>query len=155
MKHCCRGFTLLELMIVMVLAGVLLGMVSFAVGGHPARAARQDAETIIRLVQQLRERAVLEGKEYGVRLSTDGYRAVSLAGEDWQPVTVLYPWPVELRLRLEREGQFMSLGLDQGPAQLLALSSDETSEFSLTFFIQGKTLLRLASDGIKQVTLDD
>lgn len=155
MKHRCRGFTLLELMIVMVLAGLLLGMVSFAMSGNQARAARQDAEAIVGLVQQLRNRAVLEGQEYGVRLSTDGYRAVRLAGQDWQPLTALYPWPAELRLRLEQEGQFMSLGLDEGPAQLLALSSDETSEFSLTFFIQDKTLLRLSSDGISQVMLDE
>lgn len=155
MRRRCRGFTLLELMIVLVLVGVLLSMVTFAVGANPARAARQDGEAIVRLVQQLRDRAVLEGVEYGVRLSTDGYRAVRLAGQDWQAVSGLYAWPAELRLRLEQEGQFMSLGADQGPAQLLALSSDESNEFSLTFFIQGKTVLRLSSDGIGQVVLDE
>lgn len=155
MPRRCQGFTLLELMIVMVLAGILWGMVSFAIGGNHARAARQDADAIVRMVQQLRNRAVREGQEYGVRISTDGYRAVRLAGQDWQSVTELYLWPAELRLRLEQEGQFMSLGHDEGPPQLLALSSDETSEFSLTFFIQDKTLLRLSSDGLSQVVLGD
>ena len=43
MPRRCRGFTLLELMIVLVLIGVLMGMVSFATGSSPARQARQEA----------------------------------------------------------------------------------------------------------------
>ncbi|MGY2288312.1 type II secretion system minor pseudopilin GspH [Pseudomonas sp. SDO528_S397] len=154
MRNGCRGFTLLELMIVVVLVGVMLAMVSFAVGPNPAGIARQEADVIARTLQQLRDRAVLEGREYGVRLSTDGYRTVRLDGRDWRPVTPLRAWPASLQLRLEQEGQFVSLGQDSGPAQLLALSSDETSEFTLTFFIRDRTLLHLSSDGIGQVVID-
>lgn len=39
------GFTLLELMIVIVLIGILLGMVSLAMGQNPARQARQEADS--------------------------------------------------------------------------------------------------------------
>jgi general secretion pathway protein H len=74
----CRGFTLLELMIVIVLIGVLVGMVSFATGMNPARQARQEADALAGVMRQLREQAVLDSQEYGVRLSAHGYRAMQL-----------------------------------------------------------------------------
>ena len=53
MRQRCRGFTLLELMIVIVLIGVLLGMVSFAAG--PIRRVRRGRRrtSLRRLIQQL------------------------------------------------------------------------------------------------------
>ncbi|MHC8303829.1 type II secretion system minor pseudopilin GspH [Pseudomonas sp. PB3P13] len=154
MRQRCRGFTLLELMIVIVLIGVLLGMVSFATGPNPARQARQEAEGIAGMIQQLRERAVLEGQEYGLRLSVDGYRAMALEGEGWQPLAALNRWPENLRPQLEVDSQFVDLGVDDGPPQLLMLSSDETSAFSLTFASADTTWLNLSSDGIGEAVID-
>lgn len=154
MGHRCRGFTLLELMIVIVLIGVLVGMVSFATGPNPARQARQEAEAIAGMIQQLRERAVLESQEYGLRLSVDGYRAMKLDAQAWQPVTSFYRWPAKLRPRLELDGQFADLGADEGPPHILMLSSDETSAFSLTFSSDDTTWLNLSSDGIGEAVID-
>ncbi|MCX2897358.1 type II secretion system minor pseudopilin GspH [Pseudomonas mandelii] len=148
------GFTLLELMIVIVLIGILLGMVSLAMGQNPARQARQEADNIVSLIHQLRERAVLDGLEYGMRLSANGYRGMRLAGQGWETITAFYPWPDNLRLHLELDGGFSSLGADEGPPQLLALSSDETSAFTLTFMTANTTWLSLSSDGIGEVRID-
>ena len=141
MRRHCRGFTLLELMIVIVLIGVLLGMVSLATGANPVRQARQEADAMVRMIHQLRERAVLDGQEYGLRLSVDGYRAMRLDGRGWEPVAALYRWPENLRLRLEQDGYSVSLGADEGPPQLLMLSSDETSAFTLTFATRDSDLV--------------
>ena len=154
MQRHCRGFTLLELMIVIVVIGVLLGMVSFASGPNPARQARQEADAFIGMIQQLRERAVLDGQEYGVRLSVGGYRTMRLADRVWEPVTGFHPWPQNLRPSLEQDGHPMSLGTDDGPPQLLMLSSDEISAFTLTFASENKTWLSLSSDGIGEVVID-
>ncbi|VVN78854.1 type II secretion system minor pseudopilin GspH [Pseudomonas fluorescens] len=154
MRRHCRGFTLLELMIVIVLIGVLLGMVSYAAGPNPVRQARQEANTMVQMIHQLRERAVLAGQEQGLRLSVDGYRAMRLDGRGWEPVTGLYRWPENLRPRLEQDGHPVSLGADEGPPQLLMLSSDETSAFTLTFASQDATWLSLSSDGIGDPVID-
>ena len=150
----CRGFTLLELMIVIVLIGVLVGMVSVATGVNPARQARQEADALAGVIHQLRERAVLESREHGVRLSVDGYRAMRLGLRGWEPVSSLYRWPDNLRLRLKHEGYSLKLGADEGPPQLLMLSSDETSRFTLTFESKDRTWLSLSSDGVGEVVID-
>jgi general secretion pathway protein H len=154
MRRSCRGFTLLELMIVIVLIGVLVGMVSFATGMNPARQARHEADTLAGMIRQLRERAVIEGQEYGVRLSVDGYRAMRLDVRGWEAMTAVYRWPDQLRLRLKQDGYSVSLGADEGPPQLLMLSSDETSSFTVTFEVRDRIRSRLTSDGIGEVVID-
>ena len=154
MPRRCRGFTLLELMIVIVLIGVLVGMVSFATGMNPARQARQEADALAGMIRQLRQQAVLESQEHGVRLSTDGYRAMRLGVRGWEPVSSFHRWPDNMRLRLKHDGYSVSLGADEGPPQLLMLSSDETSTFTLTFETRGRDWLSLSSDGISEVVID-
>lgn len=154
MRHRCRGFTLLELMIVIVVIGVLLGMVSLATGLNPAHQARQEAQGIARVIQLMRERAVIEGQEYGVRLSANGYRAMRLEGRGWESVTAFYQWPENVQPRLEQEGYSLNLGADEGPPQLLMLSSDEISAFTLTLVSRDRSWLSLSSDGIGEVVID-
>ena len=153
MPRRCRGFTLLELMVVIVLIGVLLGMVSFATGTNPARQARQEAANLAQIVQHLRERAVLEGQEFGLRFSVEGYRAMRLEIRGWQPVGALHQWPDRLQLHLRRDGYPLVLGADEGPPQLMLLSSDETSAFTLTFSTGDRAWLSLSADGIGKVLI--
>ncbi|MCF4998058.1 type II secretion system protein GspH [Pseudomonas syringae] len=154
MKHGCRGFTLLELMIVIVLTGVMLGMVNFATGRNPGLDARLEATHIASMVGQLRERAVLEGRVYGVRLSAEGYRPMRLESQGWRPLSGVRQWPANLQVDVEQEGHFVALARDEGSPQWLMLSSDETSVFSLTFSSTDRTWLRLSSDGLGEVVID-
>lgn len=154
MKQRCRGFTLLELMIVIVLIGVLLGMVSLATGGSPVRQVRQEADVMVQVIHQVRQRAVFEGQEYGLRLSSEGYRVMRLAIRGWEPVTPLSRWPASVTPRLSQDGYLISLGADEGAPQLLMLSSDETSVFKLTFFSSNRVWLSLSGDGFGEVVVD-
>jgi general secretion pathway protein H len=151
----CRGFTLLELLIVIVVIAVLLGMVSLSFGPNPATHARQVAQEVTSTIEHLREQAVVEGREYGLRLSQEGYRGLRLAEHGWQPVTAMRQWPPDLGPRLELDGYFLPLGSDAGAPQILMLSSDETSVFTLTFASEDKVWLRLSSTGIGRVLIDD
>lgn len=154
MRQGCRGFTLLELMVVMVIIGLLLGMVSLVTGPNPLRQARHEAHAMAGLIQQLRERAVLDGEEYGIRLSDHGYRAMRLEARQWLPMARFHPWPDNLRLHFDQGGQALRLGADEGLPQLLMLSSDETSAFTLTFSVRERTLLSLSSDGLGEAVID-
>ena len=140
-----RGFTLLELMVVIALVGVVLGVVSLATGSSPARVARQEAGQVLQGVEQFREQAVIEGREYGVRIQRDEYRVLRLEADGWQPTGTVHRLPQGLYLHLEQEGQ--RLNLDGTLPQLLMLSSDEVSAFVLSFKSAEQTWLSLVSDG--------
>ncbi|KEX91482.1 type II secretion system protein GspH [Pseudomonas umsongensis] len=150
-----RGFTLLEMMIVTVLIGVLLGMVSLATGIHPAQQARQEASALGGVIRQLRQQAVLEGREYGLRLSVLGYRSMRLDGRGWEPLAAFNRWPESLQLSLEQEGYALRLGADVGPPQILLYSSDETSNFTLTFAGKDKIWATLSGDGMGEIMIDE
>lgn len=142
-------------MVVILLIGVLLGMVSFATGNNLARQARQEASGLIQLLHKLREQAVLEGREYGVRLEADGYQVLKFNGRDWRLAGAAYRLPAGLQLRLEQEGQGLKL-MDQ-PAQphLLLLSSDETSVFTLHLETDEQRWLSISSDGLGEPTINE
>jgi len=151
----CRGFTLLELMIVIVLMGVLAGMVSLAIGPSPAREARQQAQDFIRAVQALRERAVLDAREYGVRLQPRGYQALRFEAEAWTALASMQRLPDDVTLELELDGHEVALDDGQGAPQLLMLSSDETSPFRLSIKVAGQTFIRVSSDGLAEPSIDE
>ncbi|MDP9783615.1 type II secretion system minor pseudopilin GspH [Pseudomonas fluorescens] len=149
-----RGFTLLELMVVIVLIGVVMGMVSLALGPSPVREARQQAQDFVRVVQQLRERAVLDGLEYGVRIQPRGYQALRLESLGWTAVSALQRMPESLTLGLEQDGHVLTLDDAQGPPQLLMLSSDEISPFRLLIKVAGQTISQVMSDGLAEPLID-
>lgn len=140
---------------VILLIGVLLGMVSLATGNNPARQARQEAHGLIQLLHKLREQAVLEGREYGVRLETEGYQVFKLDGPQWRAAGPVYRLPAGLRLRLEQEGQALKLGDRPGQPHVLLLSNDETSAFTLQIETDEQRWLSVSSDGLGEPTIDE
>ncbi|VVN97013.1 type II secretion system minor pseudopilin GspH [Pseudomonas fluorescens] len=155
MRKRAQGFTLLELMVVILLIGILLGMVSFATGNNPARQARQEASGLIQLLHKLREQAVLEGREYGVRFETDGYQVFKLDGRPWRAAGPVYRLSVGLQLRLEQEGQALKLGDRPGQPHVLLLSNDETSAFTLHLESDEQRWSSISSDGLGEPTIDE
>ena len=155
MPRRCQGFTLLEMMIVIVVIGVLVGMVSLASGVNPTQQARQEAGALAGVIRQLREQAVLEGREYGLRLSVEGYRSMRLEGQAWEPLAAFHRWPDNLRLNVEQDGYSLSLGADAGPPQIQLYSSDEISSFRLTLAGKDRVWASLSSDGVGEVMIDD
>ncbi|MBT2338210.1 MULTISPECIES: type II secretion system minor pseudopilin GspH [Pseudomonas] len=151
----CRGFTLLELMVVIVLIGMVAGMVSFAIGPSPTREARQNARDFIAVVQQLRERAVLDGQEFALRIHPRGYQALRLDAQGWTAVSALQRLPDNLTLGLEQDGHAATLDDTQGVPQLLMLSSDEISPFRLFIRAAGQHLVQVSSDGLTEPTIDE
>jgi general secretion pathway protein H len=59
-----------------------------------------------------------------------------------------------VRVRFQQDGYGVALDADEGPPQLLILSNDETSAFTLTFESGNRTWLSLSGDGLGEVTID-
>ena len=155
MRRAAAGFTLIEMMVVIVLIGVLASMVHINLGDNNARQARQEADVLLSLMHGLREKAVLEGREYGLRLEPGAYQLMGFAGEQWQVLEPKVKLPEGLSLALILEGQDQPLMAGSDTPQLLWLSSDENTAFDLHFESPPMRWRSIISDGLGDALIDD
>ena len=95
-----RAFTLLELVVVLALIGVILSFARLSLGdGGAAARLEQDARTLAAALRLAHDEAVLDGREFGLRLAADGYDFMQLSGKTWRPLTGRQPLRAR---RLER-----------------------------------------------------
>lgn len=154
-----RGFTLLEVLVVILMVGLLAGSLTLAQSDHGPQHAKREAERLRSLLGLLREDALLERQELGVRIEPDGYSVHRLDADGrWIPASDYRPQrlPDSLRLHLELGEQAPGLGAPvPGPGpQLLVLSSDELTPFSLQIELRGRPVLELSSDGLEEVRVE-
>ncbi|NBA96200.1 type II secretion system minor pseudopilin GspH [Pseudomonas sp. R5(2019)] len=158
-RKLAAGFTLIEVLVVLVLIALLataLGVMQFD-SGH--QQARREAERLRSLLQLLREQAVYEQLDFGLRIEPWGYRVLQYDRRNgWQPATryAEQRLPQALRLRLQVSDELALPGQSGNPAlpQLLVLSSDEVSPFHLFVEHQLNTVVSLHSDGVQEARLD-
>lgn len=79
-----RGFTLLELLIVVVIAGITLGAVSFSAFNNDRQALQNDARRIAMLLQLTRDEAILRNRPTAFEADATGYRFLVSAPDGWQ-----------------------------------------------------------------------
>lgn len=159
MRRGSSGFTLLEVLVVMVVIGLLAGLVSLAQSDSGGQQALREAERLRSLIGLLREDALLSHRDFGLRIDADGY-SVQRLGLDgaWHPAPGYRPQhlPDTLRLHLERDdaSPAPAAGASRNGPQLLVLSSDEVSPFTLQLEYRQVPMLSLSSDGLEEVRLE-
>ncbi|MGE8322883.1 MAG: type II secretion system minor pseudopilin GspH [Pseudomonas sp.] len=147
-----QGFTLLEMLLVLVLAGIVIGMAGLQLGRNPQRLADQEAGLFLQLVQYARQQAVLEGRELGVRIDARGYQLMKAGGRTWTAAG--QHRDTGLDLRLEIDGFPVLLTRPQSAAQLVFYRNDEYTPFSLSFQEAGVGLAQVSSDGLNDPQLE-
>ncbi|ROR29567.1 GspH/FimT family pseudopilin [Inmirania thermothiophila] len=81
-----RGFTLLELLVVLVIVGVAVSAAAW-VRHDPARARlAEEARRLAALVALARDEAVLRGTPLALELGPTGYRFLAWDGAAWTPI---------------------------------------------------------------------
>lgn len=84
-----RGFTLIEILVVVVIIGIISAMVllSFGIAGDD-RDLQQQARRLVSLVELTLDEATLQGRDFGLELMRGGYRFVELDPllEQWNEV---------------------------------------------------------------------
>lgn len=134
-----RGFTLLEILVVVIIIGVLAAAVVLAVDGGSARQLDREAQRFRALLGQACEQAELGGRDVGVLMRDDGYGFATLADGYWKPQAEsgelrLRRWIGGLRSRLTRDGRpLASIDADSREPlpQMICYSSGELSPFVL------------------------
>ncbi len=90
LKRCTRqhGFTLLELLVVVVIAAILFTYTTLAIRSNsPEDLIKEEANRLERLVQLAMEESILRGEEYGIEVYVDGYRFLRFSENQWQPLS--------------------------------------------------------------------
>jgi general secretion pathway protein H len=151
----CRGFTLLEVLMVLVIVGAVLSMVGLVAPASPERQARLEAGQMLQLLAAGRESAVLEGREHGLQLAPGSYRLLRLEGGRWEPRGAGHAMPEGLRLRVRVAGLPSDLQLEGEQPQVLLLSSDEYSPFEIEIHHHDARLLSVQGDGLAAAVLHE
>ncbi|MGB8664105.1 MAG: type II secretion system minor pseudopilin GspH, partial [Serratia inhibens] len=142
-----RGFTLLEIMLVLLLLGITSSLVMLRSPTAESQLARQ-GEQLVWQLNEVAERAEREGTTYGVAFSRSGWRIVA-AGQpqDKTAVGVSSPLAAGVELLLAQEGQAIRLDEAWPPKeepQVWLYPGGETTVFSVTL-LQGKCQWRLSA----------
>ncbi|MFV1997435.1 MAG: prepilin-type N-terminal cleavage/methylation domain-containing protein [Acidiferrobacterales bacterium] len=77
-RHTHPGFTLIEVVVVMLLLAIIAGTVGLNLSKDPASEVREEAERLAILINVARDQAILEGRFYGIRFNVTGYEFTRL-----------------------------------------------------------------------------
>ena len=114
MRQRARAFTLIELLVVIVLLGILVSVAVLSVGGSStSRELRDEARRLAALIGVLSDEAVLDSREYGLLVNSEGYRVLRYdeAATRWLEVErrKVHKVPDWMRLDLELDGTPLEL----------------------------------------------
>jgi len=82
--HRAGGFTLLELLVVLVVMGIMLGMVSINAIPNKKQALLGDAQRIALLLQLAREEAIVRNRPVAFELDSEQFRFYVRGDTSWQ-----------------------------------------------------------------------
>jgi general secretion pathway protein H len=134
------GFTLLELMIVILIMGILMSfsVLTVTTGDAPdsPKAIMQQLHQLLKLAT---EESILENEEIGLEIGLQGYRFFLWEKQKWKRMTdneIFRPREIsaELETELYIEGQSIILEENEEPTpQIVFLSTGEISSFELQY----------------------
>jgi len=138
-----RGFTLLEVMVVVVIIGIMLGVSALSMRGDShAELLQREATRMIALLNLASQEAVMRSEQIAVRYSDDGYAFMLLQNGRWVPMdndptlrARRFPDDISLRLELQDNPPPSLLSGDESDLpQVFLLSSGEMTPFVVTLF---------------------
>jgi len=140
-SRCCirrtAGFTLLEILVVVVIVGVISTAFLFSVGGGRQNQDQDEALRFAALVRLAGQEAMLRSRELAVEFLPQGYRFMQYQDQAWQPLQddILRPRviPEGLFFDVQVEGSDMVISADEAqPVRILFFSTGEMTPFEVT-----------------------
>lgn len=119
------GFTLVEVLVVVIIAGILTGTVLLVVvQSGPAQTHQRELDRLRVSLEVMCDQALLEGAARGLRFHALGYDFWRYRAGQWQalpPDTGTRPvrWPIELYPRVQVEGLMLRPAPNQGAPQVI------------------------------------
>ncbi len=146
-----RGFTLIEILVVMVLISIVLSMAVISIGDQRERQLREEIVRLQQLIQLARDESILNQRPLAVKFLDDGYRfEFQETVEDervWKTITtpdVLRERSLEheMMIILRQDGLPVTLENDDS-GRIVILSSGEMTPFEVEMGWPDDELTRL------------
>jgi len=138
-----RGFTLVEIMVVIAIMGIMLGLGMFAFGdGGLSEKLEQESQRLYGLIKLAQEEAILQSKELALELDRDGYIFKELNRGKWVVISSdrlfrkrSLTAGIELSLDVEDVNLALKSKEENTPIRIYILSSGELTPFNMTLKI--------------------
>jgi len=162
-----KGFTLIEIMVVMVIIGVMAAMAAVVVSGNKERRQLEnEARKLLAILQLAQEESVFQNIEIGVKIDSEGYefKALDETNMTWVDLSQDFlkkrRFPEWLDIEFKGEKKEIKLPSENTDSksfrpQLLFLSSGEGTPVTLILKIKQlpKIQYKLESDGLSAIRL--
>lgn len=139
-----RGFTLMEVLVVLVIIGIMASFAVLQFGDRGADMVSEESSRLKTLIRVAREEAILQGREYALGFSKSSYAFYSDEEDngDWLPTQSdpalrerLLPEALTISLILEEQLLELKKDLPEKP-HIFIFSSGEITPFSVSFRIE-------------------
>ena len=125
-----RGFSLLELILVLVIIGIMYAMIQISFSNNRLDILEMEAQRLSALIELAQDQAIISNREIGIHIQDNSYEFLEYVEEEWRPV------PQEggrwFILRELEEGVFARVqvaGLYNDDADTEYLANKETDPF--------------------------
>ncbi len=154
------GFTLLEILVVLILLGIIVSVAMLSIGGSRKEQLEHSMQRLQQVIRMAHEEAVLNQYELALKFKPHAYEFQTLKKNKWQ--TISQPPFMRrrelddvFRIKLLQDGISVSLEKEDS-GRILLFSSGEMTPFELYMSISDTDQrMRLQGDAFGKLTLED
>lgn len=162
------GFTLLELLVMILIVGLSLGLIALAIGGADDTRARDAAEGFVQRANYVAEQAVLNNERMGLfvevksapntTVSSWCYHWQRLRAYQWEPLPAMdeqycLPPSLQVDMLVENEPYDYDPDLEVQPPVVILFPSGDAIPFELAIYERDQTAL-LDRDNVQRIQID-